>query len=230
MYYPIMLDLKDKKCLVVGGGSVATRKIRHLLDVEADVHIIAKNLTSEIQKLVDEERVKYVGQLYDPSHINQTWLVFAATNDNEFNQEIAKDCEKLGVFCNCVTSPELGSFIVPAYFRKGKLTISVATSGIGPALAAKIRDHISEDFGDDCSLYVEFFEKWRKFILSLDVDTSRKHEILRKTADFVSAVIIERKEFSMGASEIRNFCERILHEFKVSREYSSLEELWNKLY
>ncbi len=227
MYYPVMLDLKGKKCLVVGGGTVAERKVMHLVESDADVYVIALELTETLQNLINEGKLSYLGRNYQPSFLDDVWLVFAATDDRELNRRIALDCLERKIFCNSVSEPTHGSFIVPACLKKGSLMVSVSTSGCGPALAARIRDAISESVNNECDIYLEFLAKWRSYIKALKLDDFTRREIFRDAAEFVFHNIWGEQEFQESMQDIQRFCKAVFVKHGVPEEFVSL---WNDIW
>ena len=137
--YYILLGLKDRRCVVIGGGSVATRKVEALCRCEAEVHVIAPQFCDMLAKRTDVTRHE---MKYDKSVLEKTVLAFACTDDNELNHQIAVDCREMGVLCNVVDDPEWCDFVVPAVLKRGPIQIAVGTAGASPYLAGRIRDLI----------------------------------------------------------------------------------------
>ena len=148
-YYPVFLDIKEKRCVVIGGGNVALRKVNMLLDHTAGVEIISPELCSELSQLVTEGKVKAIQREYEPSDLDGAFLVVAATADSETNEQVAKEATERGILINVVDVPKLSNFIVPSYLRRGDVTIAVSTGGKSPALARKIRTELEQSFGDE---------------------------------------------------------------------------------
>lgn len=154
MYYPAMLNLKDKKCVVVGGGHIALRKCLALLECEALVSVISITFIKEFDEL-DSERVTRIMDTFQTKYIEGCFLVIAATGEKEVNRNIYRYCEENRILINVTDETELCSFIAPAYLRRGDLTISVSTGGKSPALAKRIKDEISENYTASYSEYVK---------------------------------------------------------------------------
>jgi precorrin-2 dehydrogenase/sirohydrochlorin ferrochelatase len=161
-YYPILLDLKDKKCVVVGGGNVAFRKVKSLVEAEANVMVISPQITSSLKELVNKNKITYLKQEYKSEHIKKdTFLVIAASNNKELNTKIANDAHKLNLLINVVDSPNLCNFILPATLRRGKLIISISTSAQSPALAKKIKEELQNIYGAEYEILVDLLGKLR---------------------------------------------------------------------
>ena len=146
-YFPFMIDLKDRKALVVGGGDVALSKILKLRDFDADVTVVAKDVLAEIKEI---ENVKVVQKLFEEKDLNDLFfLVVAATNDREINDKIALFCKEKNILVNVVDDPERSSFVFPATLRRGRLTVAVSSGGAAPGAAAQLKNSIDELLSDN---------------------------------------------------------------------------------
>ncbi|WP_083814207.1 precorrin-2 dehydrogenase/sirohydrochlorin ferrochelatase family protein [Paenibacillus curdlanolyticus] len=149
-YYPIMVDLSGKRCLVVGGGEVACRKVKGLLEAGADdVILISPTLHDELKELERNGRIQVVQRGYIPEDINGANLVFAATNQSQMNANIADEARKLGIWANLADDGAQGSFVTPAVHRQGDLVMALTTSGASPALASRIKQELALAYGDE---------------------------------------------------------------------------------
>jgi precorrin-2 dehydrogenase/sirohydrochlorin ferrochelatase len=138
-YYPIFLDLKDKKCIVVGGGSVAERKVEMLLEHRASVTVISPTLSQRLQYLADQGVIQTINRNYQTGDLKGAFLIIAATDDPSINATVAGRGKKQGALVNVVDDPGHSDFIVPSIVRRGDITIAISTSGKSPALARKLR-------------------------------------------------------------------------------------------
>lgn len=148
-YYPMFLDLRNKKCLVIGGGNVACRKARMLLEYEANVEIISPKLCLELRDMSAKGLIEVTLDRYKTGGLKDAFLVIAATDEDVVNRQVAKEATERGILINVVDSPELSNFIVPSYLRRGDLTVAISTGGRSPALARKIRMDMEEAFGEE---------------------------------------------------------------------------------
>lgn len=163
IFYPLLVDISQYKCLVVGGGNVALRKVKNLIEFEADITIISPKLCFELENLVMARKIPFLRRAYAPGDALPYNIVFVATNDEELAPIVKSDCEMTGALVNIAEKPELSSFIVPATIKEQSMTISVATSGDAPFLTKKIRDIIQKNLpaniGDISYLAGEFRQK-----------------------------------------------------------------------
>jgi len=157
-YYPVFLNVSGKRCVVVGGGQVALRKVRVLLECGANVEVISPELCSELNKLAESGKINVLRRRYQGGDLQGALIAIAATNNSDINQEVVKEARRGGVLANVVDDAEDSDFIVPSYLQRGNITIAISTAGSSPALARKIRTKLEKDFGDEyasLSLLVE---------------------------------------------------------------------------
>ncbi len=173
-YYPIYLDVKGKRCVVVGGGEVAYRKVISLKEAGAEVVVIA----SEFHKnLSTEKDVVLLEQKYDGECLAGTFLVIAATNEKEINQRVWQDAQRHGLLVNVVDQPELCNFIVPSVINRGELQISISTGGASPALAKRIRKEIESLFGPEYAEFTQLLSKFRPVVISAVKDEEKRRHV-----------------------------------------------------
>ncbi len=165
-YYPIFVDLKGKTALVVGGGTVAQRKIETLLEYGAFVHVVSRELTADVTRYVDEGKIKLLGQEFKESYLEGVFLVISATDDPAMNHRVSECSKKKDILVNAVDQPLDCTFIVPAILKRGDLQIAVSTSGKSPALAKKVRRELEEHFGREYESLLLLLGRLRKKIIS----------------------------------------------------------------
>lgn len=148
-YYPIMLELTGRSCLVIGGGPVAERKIEGLLTAEAVVTVISPALTPRLQEWVTTAQIRHIERVYHPGDLAGVRLVFAASDDPEVNAAVYREGQALGIWVNAADDPAHCDFILPAILRRGELVVAVATGGTSPALAGVVRDELEAALSAD---------------------------------------------------------------------------------
>ena len=134
-YYPLFLDITGRKCVVVGGGNVAERKVERLLDCGARVEVVGKSLTPLLAAWNGEGKVVHRDADYEDSCLVGAFLVIGATDDGAVNGRVATDARALGIPVNIVDDPARCDFILPSIVERGDLSIAVSTGGRSPALA-----------------------------------------------------------------------------------------------
>lgn len=179
-YYAVNLDLKQKKCLVVGGGQVACRKVKGLLECEADVLVIAPELDPRLLALQAEGRIDCLVRNCEAADLAGFFLVILATNNSELNASLAKIALERQLLVNTVDNQALSNFIVPATYRKGLLTVSVSTGGASPLVAAKIKSEIAELYGEEYALLLDKLREERDLIKKQYATQKERQEVLRE--------------------------------------------------
>ena len=165
-YYPIYLDIREKRCVVVGGGDVAERKILRLLECGAVVSVVSRKLTTALMNMVEQGQIIHVDDNYDQQYLAGAYLVIGATDREEVNDRIAGDCRARGVMVNIVDDPGRCDFILPSLVNRGSLSIAVSTGGKSPALARKLREDLSAQFGPEYENYLDLLGWLREMIIA----------------------------------------------------------------
>ena len=146
-YYPISLDLSGKKCVVVGGGLVALRKVKVLLEHGASVEVISPDLCPELRHLGKEGTVQILSREYVQGDLEGALIAMAVTDQREANTKVAEEARERGILVNVADDLQHSDFILPSYLCRGDITIAVSTGGKSPALARRIRTKLEQDFG-----------------------------------------------------------------------------------
>jgi len=154
-FFPAFIDLSDKKVLVVGGGKVATRKVKNLLNFTQNITIVAPKISEELQKVAKEKGLKIKRRRFLTSDLKGKDLVIVAVDDVKLQRRIFKFCERRKILCNAVDSPEYCNFIFPSLIVKGELVIGISTSGKVPALSRRIRELIETHLPEDIDRILE---------------------------------------------------------------------------
>ncbi len=161
-YYPLFLDITDRKCIVVGGGDVAERKVARLLDFGADVVVVGKTLTPGLATLKSEGEINHIDADYEKSFIDGALLVIGATDRDDVNEQISRDGREKGILVNIVDDPGKCDFLLPSLLRQGDLLIAISTGGKSPALAKKLRKELEHLFGAEYQTLLEVMGKLRE--------------------------------------------------------------------
>ncbi len=154
-YYPVNLDIKNRRCLVVGGGAVGTRKVYTLLECGARVTVVSPEPTPELKKLAAGGSIQLNVRPYRSTDVEDMFLVIGATDDEALNRQISEDSGRARTLCNIADRPEVCNFILPAVVRRGDLVMTISTSGKSPALAKRLRRKLEQQFGQE---YADFLQ------------------------------------------------------------------------
>ncbi|MBN1102181.1 MAG: bifunctional precorrin-2 dehydrogenase/sirohydrochlorin ferrochelatase [Deltaproteobacteria bacterium] len=188
-YYPVFLDLRGRKVLVVGGGTVAQRKVETFLEFGGSVFITARELTETLKGHVEEGRIRFAGKEFREDDLQDAWMVVAATDDPDANRRVSECARQRGILVNAVDQPSDCTFIVPSVLRRGDLVIAVSTSGKSPALARRVREQLEQIFGAEYESFLILMGLLREEILSRGLSLEERSEIFR---DLVQSDLLER--------------------------------------
>ena len=151
-YYPVFLNISGRKCVVVGGGQVALRKVNVLLEHGADVKVISPDLCPELVQLAGSGEIRSLNREYRTGDLAGAFVAIAATDNIDINRQVVAEARSKAVLTNVVDDAENSDFIVPSYLRRGQVTIAVSTAGKSPALARKIRSTLEKELGEEYAL------------------------------------------------------------------------------
>ncbi|MEO5656542.1 MAG: bifunctional precorrin-2 dehydrogenase/sirohydrochlorin ferrochelatase [Nitrospiria bacterium] len=148
-YYPIALNLKNRRVVVIGGGRIATRKIAELLPTGARVTVISPEISSRLARWAKDGRLEHCRRVYRPGDLKGACLAVAATSLPAAHRPIAAEARRRAVWLNVVDEPVLCDFIAPAVIRRGDLTITISTGGRNPALARCLKEMLQGTIGEE---------------------------------------------------------------------------------
>ena len=180
--FPIILNIRDKKFLVIGGGKVATEKIKRLLSFTKNITILSPDLTSELNEIVDKEHLTYISQKYTPELISDYDIIIIAVNDIELQKEIYKDAKKSKKLCNTVDVVEYSDFIFPSIVKKGDLIVSFSTSGSSPAIAKYLRQIFERIIPDEIE---DFLKEMKELREKIPKGKERQEVLDKKAREFI---------------------------------------------
>ena len=174
-YYPVFLDITNRPTLVIGGGRVAEGKVHGLLAAEAELTLIAPELTPELQALAIAGRLRYVPRAYQDGDLEGYTICFVATDDGAVNAAVAAEGRRRGVWVNAADDPKNCDFILPSVVRQGEVVVAASTGGASPALARRLREELTAFLDDDYAPLAELLASVRADLrrrnLSPDPDT-----------------------------------------------------------
>ncbi len=181
--YPINLDIDDRQVVVVGGGTVASRKCLRLVAAGARVRVIAPALDATLSTMAASGRVSHVARKYSPGDLAGAFLVFAATGDRGINRAVAAEARDRGILADIADAPELGSFTSPAVVSRGDLLIAISTGDRSPALARKVRTEVENRFGPEYATALAILGAIREKLLTETGNSAYNKQILNALVD-----------------------------------------------
>jgi precorrin-2 dehydrogenase/sirohydrochlorin ferrochelatase len=165
-YYPVFLDVNNRRCLVVGGGSVATRKVKSLVECGARVTVVAPSATPELEKMAGDGVIRLEKRAYAAADMDGVFLTFGATSDMAVNDRVRRDAETHNILCNIADYPAGCNFILPSVVQRGDLQIAVSTSGRSPAFARALRKELEERYGREYDDFLRLMGLVRERLLA----------------------------------------------------------------
>ncbi|HEY8217893.1 MAG TPA: bifunctional precorrin-2 dehydrogenase/sirohydrochlorin ferrochelatase [Acidimicrobiia bacterium] len=147
--YPVNLLVDGRRCVVVGGGRIAARKIDALLEAGAVVHVVAADLSPEVEAWRAADRITVAERPFEPADLDGAWLATTATDDPAVNRAVADAADARRIWCNAADDPANCSFTLMSVVRQGDLVVTIGTGGRSPALAAYLKDHVTEEMGPE---------------------------------------------------------------------------------
>ena len=179
--YSVTLNLSGTFCTVVGGGQVALRKVQALLAEGAEVTVISPALIPELAAMQD--RFVWMKNSYKDGLLEGSFLVVAATDQRDINQQIAQWCQENQVLVNVVDSKKESNFIVNAAVKQGDLLIAVSTNGISPAVSRTIRQELEQQYGPEYAIMLELIAQARAEAMKTIKDDAKRRQFLQSLAD-----------------------------------------------
>lgn len=179
-FYPLVLDMDGTRCLIVGGGEVALRKARRLVEAGADVTVIAPDITAGLREM---DGVKLVERSYRPGDVAGFSLVFAASDDVFINAAVSEEAVSRGVLVNAVDDPEKCTFLAAAVVQRGDLMIAVSTSGKSPMLCKRIREELEARYGPEYGEMLELMGELRPLVKAKYGKQSERESVFCRLVD-----------------------------------------------
>ncbi|MGO4886971.1 NAD(P)-binding protein [Anaerobacillus sp. MEB173] len=195
--YPVLLNLDGRKIIVIGGGTIAERKVQGILETGAMVDVVSPDITEELKRLVSEKKITWKQKEFKKKDLEDAFIVIAATNNSNINKCVY-DSILPHQLINIVDRPDLCSFHVPSVIRRGKLVITVSTSGASPSLAKRIRKDLEKTYDEKYESFVEFLDWARQLVLAEIEDAAMKKELLASLTEPSILTMRNRKEVFLG--------------------------------
>lgn len=179
-YYPVNLLLENKKCTVLGAGSVAERKVKRLLRCGSKVSVISPKISPGLKALLKKKKIVFKKRKAVLKDLSGAYLVISATGSRKFNSEVASYCRRKNILVNVVDSPQDCSFILPAVLSKAGLTIAISTGGVSPALSKRIRQDLEKQFRGPYGGYLALMKKLRPQVMRKIKDAGQRKAFFKK--------------------------------------------------
>jgi siroheme synthase-like protein len=179
-YYPILLDLRGKRCVIFGGDKTAEGKVRGLVEANADLTLVSPSVTPAIMELIDSGAITWERREYRSGDLEGVFVAMAALEGKESNQAIWEEAEARGLLINSVDDPAHCNFILPANLWRGDLVVSVSSSGKSPTLASTVRNQIAEVIGPEYGELLDILGQLRPQVMDRYAEMSTRTALWRR--------------------------------------------------
>ena len=183
--FPIFISLAGKKCVCIGGGNVASRKVEALLDFNADITVISPEINEQMDRLNQLGGLRLINREYLPGDLEGAFLAVAATSDRKTNEQVVHEAESRNILVNVVDSPEKCTFVFPSIVRRGDLVIGITTSGDFPILSKKVREKIELLFPGYYSDVLAVLKEYRKKAIIEIPDAEKRKTVMDKMLEVI---------------------------------------------
>jgi len=175
--YPIFIELKDKRVVIVGGGRIALRKARALIETQCRLVVVSKAVCTCLETLCAQSQAELILGPYRAEYLGKALLAVAATDQPAVNEQIYRDCQARQILCNVVDQPDLCDFHVPAIVKRGALQIAVSTNGASPAFAGHVRQKLEHLYTEKHGEFLNLLLWAREQTLTHLTDANQKKAV-----------------------------------------------------
>ncbi len=161
-YYPVYLNLAEKRCVVIGGRRHALEKVEGLLQAGAQVTVIAPQINAELQVLQEAGKITVIQRDYQPGDLEGAFLVIGTTMDPDLNARLWQEANARNILINAVDDVPHCNFIAPSIVRQGDLVVAISTSGTAPALAVRLRERLTRELGPEYARFLDLVRPLRQ--------------------------------------------------------------------
>lgn len=216
MFYPVYLNLKGKRVVVIGGGEVAERKTASLLDTGASIVVISPEVTPRIASLANARIIELHQRPYAEGDCTGAALILSATDDPDVSRAVWKEATGAGILVNTADQPELCDVIMPAVVRSGDLTIAISTGGTSPALAARLRGRFARMLGPEYARLIDLLAQYRPEIRRRVLDERDRKALHYRILDSDIITCLKSNDSDGAERRLRQIIEDFLCAEKTS--------------
>ncbi|MBI3595204.1 MAG: bifunctional precorrin-2 dehydrogenase/sirohydrochlorin ferrochelatase [Nitrospirae bacterium] len=209
------MNLENRIVVVVGGGTVAERKVVSLIEAGANVVVISPELTPTLSEMVKYRQIHQFQRNYQTGDLKGAALVIAATNSFDINQSVAEEAKTLSLFVNHVNSPDHSTFIVPSVISKKDLQIAISTSGQSPALTRQIRIKLENEFGSEYDVFIDLLSQVRRQLHKIAVPEENRSAILNNLVESDILDLLKNQQRERVLQRVKEISPQTPIKFKV---------------
>lgn len=178
--FPLFIDLRGKKCIVVGGGNVAARKIEALIGFEADITVISPEVTDRIKELEQAGELSIIPRGYRADDLEEAFLAIAATSDRQTNERVYSEAARKNILVNVADNGSKCTFIFPSLVKRNDLVIGISTSRGYPSLSKKVRQEIESAVPEAYGELLELLKTFRSRVEAEVEDMEERKAMLNR--------------------------------------------------
>jgi precorrin-2 dehydrogenase / sirohydrochlorin ferrochelatase len=180
--FQISLDVQDRICLVIGGAEDSADKVGRLLEARAKVTVISPTLTDDLKRLAASAKILHRGRRFRVSDVESgVWLVLnTVRRDQVLTRDLFALAKQKGFLLCSTDEPDYSTFSMPAVVARGPLRIAISTSGVSPALAARLRQDLEPLFDDRFEVFLEWLDAYRVHLQKAEPNAEKRRELLRE--------------------------------------------------
>ena len=216
MFFPVYLNLKGKRVIVIGGGEVAERKVRSLVETGALITVISPDLTPHLALMGRNRSIELRMRPYRPGDCKDASLILSATADPETSKAVWEEGNRLGVLVNTADQPDLCDFIMPAVVRRADLTVAISTGGASPALAATLRRKIENIIGPEYERLLGLLAKVRPEIRRRIKDEQNRKALHYRVLDSDVLSLLEKNDNDAAEGRLKEIIQEFVCQEKTS--------------
>ena len=208
--YPIFVEARGRRVIVIGGGHVGAQKVRGLLHAEAGITVVSPTLLPELEEHLAAGRITHIAREYREADLDDGYeFIMVATDDGAINGEVAAAAKKRGIWVNAADDPKNCDFILPAVVRKGKITLAASTSGTSPALARRLREELEAYLTDDMPALADLLAEVRQEVRTRGIKI--ESDTWQRAIDVRLRVLLAQRRYEQAR-------EHLLDGLGISRE------------
>lgn len=208
MFYPVYLNLKGKRVVVIGGGEVGERKVASLLDTGAMITVVSPDVTPRVASLANANLIELHRRPYLEGDCAGAVLVLSATDDAPVNQAVWKEAQTARVLVNTADEPALCDFIMPAVVRRGEVAVAISTGGTSPALAARLRRKLSRIIGREYGQLADLLARVRPEIRNRVRDVQDRKALHYQILDSDIRSLLRGKDYDAAERRLRQIIDK----------------------
>lgn len=214
-FLPVSMNIRNRDCLVVGGGPIAARKAAMLHSAGARIHIVAAEVCKEIRELVAEDSYQHISRGFTEDDLLEKTLVIAATNDKAINQQVSKLAKSRSLPVNVVDNPDLCSFIMPSIIDRSPLQVAISTGGASPVLARMLRTQLESSIPNSYGKLAALVEGYRDQVKAAFATVEQRRSFWEDILEGPVAELV----FAGKENEAHQHLQKAIDEAKAKPDY-----------